>query len=61
MITKYNTKRQSQLPRTFEIGDYVTVFIPRQDRSASDDRRLPARIHQQQRIFRQVRHDDQAQ
>ena len=44
MITKYNTKRQSQLPRTFEIGDYVTVFIPRQDRSASDDRRLAARV-----------------
>lgn len=43
MITKYN-KRQSNPPRIYSIGNHVTVFIPRQDRAATDDRRLYARI-----------------
>lgn len=43
MIQKYN-KRQASSPTKFVISDYVTVFIPRQDRAATDDRRLPARV-----------------
>ena len=41
MINKYE-KRHSVV--TFAICDYVTLFIPRQDRSATDDHRLPAVI-----------------
>lgn len=43
MVEKYN-KRQGHDPIRFSIGDYITVFIPRQDRASTDDRRLPARI-----------------
>ena len=42
MINKHE-KRHSAV--TFAIGDdYVTLFIPQQDRSETDDRRLPACI-----------------
>lgn len=43
MISKYD-QRQSGHTLTLAIGDYVTVFIPRQDRAATDGRRLPARV-----------------
>ena len=43
MVKTYSNRHGSNIA-TFAIGDSVTLFIPGQDRSATDDRRLPARI-----------------
>ena len=40
----FRSQRQSGHTLTLAIGDSVTVFIPRQDRAATDDRHLPARV-----------------
>lgn len=43
MIVKYNNQQSGPIV-SFTVGDYVTIFIPKQDRASTDDRRIPARI-----------------
>ena len=43
MKNMYNAK-QGQNLRTFQIGDTITVGIPKLDRTATDQQRLPCQI-----------------
>lgn len=43
LLPPLNTERVSK-PITYKVGEHVTVFIPRQDRAPTDNRRLLANI-----------------